>query len=158
MGIEKFDDEFSPVVPGRTPNVDSLADGEYILEISEAELVTTRYTGDDIVRWVYKIVDAPDSEKHKVGTLFEKGSLLRAQDDVNRLGAELMSLGIACGEWSAASGKPFSKMLPVALTSLKSVTVQATKSSYTGKNGKLYHNLNVRSKTNLKKMPSDMPF
>lgn len=152
--LEQFDNDFTPVAPGRTANVEVLPNGDYILEIAEAELTTTRYTGETLVRWVYKVLSGPAH----TGLSVENGNLLRSQDAVNRLGADLMVLGVNCNEWSAAGGKPFSKMLPQALLSLKGVKVNANKSTTEGRNGKTYHNLNIRSRTNLSEMPVEMPF
>ena len=154
--LDQFDGDFLPIVPGRTAGVDTLPDGDYILEVVSAELTTTRHTGDDIVRWAYKVLHGGVPQ----GSIFESVTFLRGQDSANRLGSDLMLMGVATNEWTAASGKPFSKMLPQTLPTLKGVKLKVSKTSSTAKSGKMYHNLNINSRTTQAEMPvdADMPF
>ena len=153
-GLSQFDDTFQPMAPGRTPNVDALADGEYTMEIISAELVTTPKTGEAILRWIYKI----HAGESYVGNRIEAATFFRNAEACNMLGADLLVLGIPTNDWKASAGKPFSKMLPECLPGLSGIHFAATKISRVV-GSKTYHNIRIKTRTEPAAMPSEpLPF
>lgn len=156
MSLEQFDDSFAPIQPGRTPGLDVLPDGDYIMEVSTVELQTTQKTGEPIVRWILKIIDGPVSSIGRI----EWANFLRGQDQANLLGADLMVLGLPTDTWVAGhpSGKKFSEELPKGLASLNGCRFTASKTSKSG-GVKVYHNLRIKGKAAVSDMPKEpLPF
>lgn len=141
MDLHQFDQNFTPVVPGRTPGLDALRDGDYLLKVAKAELATTPKLGESIVRWLYTVVEGPSM----TGGTVEHVTFLRTQEQANALGADLLQMGVPTTSWVAANGKAFSTELPGALSFLKGVTIQVAKTSKQGVGDRVYHNLRIRS-------------
>lgn len=146
MGLEQFDGVFNPANTGRADGLETLTDGDYTLTIMRANLgvVETR-TGEsiDTLSWQYRT---------STGQVIENTSWLRDIRACNVLGADLALLGFPVNTWNAG-GVPFSKALPAAVQQLPGIVMLATKTSYE-KNGKVYHNLRVRSRA---AAPQPMP-
>ena len=154
MGFDQYDNGYNPQDTGRTQNLDALADGAYTFEVLSAELATTEKTGEDILRWKYKVV----SGHSLVGGVIEHVNFFRSQQAVNLLGADLMLLGIPTQTWTVANGKPFSKMLRQWLPEMKGMLFNANKVTVT-KDGRQYHNLRIRGlASDIAPMPENMPF
>lgn len=149
--LEHFDDVFSPSdVP---TGIEGLPDGEHVFTIQTADVtsVTTR-DGQTVpvVRWLYRTA----------GRSIEMTTWLRDTKAVNMLGADLGILGVPVLEWKKANGKPFSKMLPDAISRLPGVSFRGIKTT-NDKGLRVYHNLKIVSvvATGALSMPMDkLPF
>jgi len=147
LELEHFDDVFSPAdVP---TGIEGLPDGEHVFTIQTAD-VTTVTTRDGqtvpVVRWLYRTTD---------GRSIEMTTWLRDARSINLLGAELGILGVPVREWKKANGKPFSKMLPDAVSLLPGVAFRGVKTT-NDKGLRVYHNLKIVSVVDTGNMPMPM--
>ena len=152
MSLDQFDSDFTPYLPGRTPGLDSLADGEGIYEIVDCDLFVTKGTGDTVFKMGVKVLSGPSK-----GNVAETVRVLRGSDDARRLGSDLLALGFDCQNWTVANGKPFSKMLPEAIQVMAGITFKGAKVSGEGRTGNRWHALNIYGRTTEKTVPAD-PF
>jgi hypothetical protein len=128
--IARWDADFVPQAE-RRPGLDALANGDYDLEVVEAELVLTEKTRDVILRTALRVLPA--------GGVYEHVYFFRTQEAVNRLGADLVTLGFEVP-------RPFSRHLPGIVARLKGVRFRARKAESKGKDGRTFHNLFVNSR------------
>src|SRR5688500_6456877 len=99
--LSRFNDEFAPDT-GRRLGVESLPDGDYDLQILEAELTRTEKKRDPILRLALRILDGPAADRE-----IERAYFLTSQDGVNRLGGDLLLLGFDVGKWTPQHGRNF---------------------------------------------------
>jgi hypothetical protein len=128
--IARWDADFVPQAE-RRPGLDALANGDYDLEVVEAELARTEKTRDVILRTALRVLPA--------GGVHEHVYFFRSQEAVNRLGADLVTLGFEVPH-------PFSQHLPGIVARLKGVRFRARKAESKGKDGWTFHNLFVNSR------------
>jgi hypothetical protein len=140
--ISHFDREFTPQ-SGRRQGIDSLANGDYDLEIAEAELTRTEKTREPLLRLLLRVL--PE------GGVYEHVYFFRTQDAVNRLGADLVTLGCPLEE-----KRPFSQQLPRAVAHLSGIRFRAKKAeNKSADGGKTYHNLHINARLTARSpMPS----
>ena len=149
--LEHFDDVFAP--EDIATGIEGLPDGEHVFTIQTADVtsVTTR-DGQTVpvVRWLYRTA----------GRSIEMTTWLRDTKSLNMFGADLGILGVPVLEWKKANGKPFSKMLPDAISRLPGVSFRGVKTT-NDKGLRVYHNLKIVSvvATGDLSMPMDkLPF
>lgn len=138
--IAQFDREFAPQ-SGRRPGLDAMASGDYDLEIAEAELTRTEKTREPLLRLALRVLPQ--------GGTYEHVYFFRTQDAVNRLGADLVTLG-----FPLAANQPFSRQLPGVVGRLTGVRFRAKKSETKADSGKVYHNLFINSRLTGSPMPA----
>lgn len=152
MSLDQFDSGFKPENEYNIPQISVLTNGAYRLLVRSVDLKPTK--SGTILRWRLEVKEGPSH----VGLIVEHVHFLDSQEGVNRLGADLMLLGIPVNEWTVANGRPFSQQLPIAVQTMRGIEIAAEKTSSDGRdNNKVYHYLNFRSKTQSAPMP-DMPF
>lgn len=160
MSLDEFDKEYNPTDSGKPLTLENLEDGAYVLTVQSAQMVKTERTGEDILRWLYRVVSGPSM----VGSIVEAVNFFRSQVSVNILGSDLALLGLPTSTWTVANGKPFSKMLRESLPGLAGVTFSAAKVTTDRGNGKIYHNLRIKTRVGgaapMPEQPvgSDLPF
>jgi len=160
MSLDQFDKEYNPSDAGKPLTLESLEDGVYVLTVQSAALVKTERTGEDILRWMYRVVQGPSM----VGSVVESVNFFRSQVSVNILGADLALLGLPTSTWTVGNGKPFSKMMRESLPGLAGITFSAAKVTTDKGNGKVYHNLRIKTRVSgASPMPeqpieNDLPF
>ena len=138
--INGFSEEFDPT-SNRKLNLESLSDGEYTLQVIDANLDRVQSTGAAVLRWILKVIDGASCQ----GAMVEKVNFFSSQAGVNALGADLSMLGVNCKEWKA-KGIPLGRGIVEALPSLRGVVfVGRKRTSVNQTSGKTYHNLNVLS-------------
>lgn len=150
MSLEQFDSQFNARDAGRVPaGLETLPDGDYSLEIVRADLQTTKKTGETILRWFYRVLDGAQAGQQVEATAF-----FRTLANVNNVGADLELLGHSTADWTAANGKPFSKMLPQVLPLLVGIKFRGRKESTPGANGRTFPNLRILARS---AAPAAMP-
>jgi hypothetical protein len=147
--IEKFDAEYKPD-GGISPGPESLPDGEYDFEITAATLTKTANKGVPLLRLMLRVIGGALD-----GRTLERPSFLDKQKGIDRLGADLVTLGFNAETWNTAHGKRFSHELVAALPRLAGVTFSGKKttSDQVDKNGEPYHNIYINSLVRLTDMP-----
>jgi hypothetical protein len=143
--LEEFDDDFKPAEVNQKPGVGDLADGNYEIEIENAELVNTPQTGELILRWSLKVFDGP---RNYIGFRFETASFFRTQSNVDFLGKDLGTLGFPTDKWNRQHGTSFSKELAKAVPQLRGIRYLAKKVATKDKQdaAKVYHNLYINKR------------
>lgn len=138
--INNFGEEFDPT-SNRKLQLESLQDGEYTVQVVDANLDRIQSTGAAVLRWTLKVLEGPSCQN----SLVEKVNFFASQAGVNALGADLQILGINCKEWKE-KGIPLGRGIVESLPKLIGVVFVGRKRTSTNQtNGKVYHNLNVLS-------------
>jgi len=147
--LKKFDAEYAPE-GGITPGPESLPDGEYDFQITSADVEKTKKSGMPILRMGLRVVGGALD-----GRTLERASFLDKQKGINRLGADLITLGFDADTWTMAHGKSFGDELRAAIQRLAGVTFSGKKvtSDDVDQNGDHYHNIYINSLTRLAGMP-----
>ena len=138
--INNFGDDFDPT-SNRKLQLESLQDGEYVVQVVDANLDRIQSTGAAVLRWTLKILEGASCQN----ALVEKVNFFASQAGVNALGADLQILGINCKAWKD-QGIPLGRGIVESLPKLIGVVFVGRKRTSTNQtNGKVYHNLNVLS-------------
>jgi hypothetical protein len=138
QAVSHWDADFVPQA-GRRPGLDALANGDYDMEIVEAELVHTEKSRDWILRTALRVLPA--------GGVYEHVYFFRTLDAYNRLGADVVTLGFEAAQ-------PFSQHIPGIVARLRGVRFRARKAESKGKDGQVYHNLYINSRLAGTPMPT----
>ena len=139
--IRRFDEHYKPSEGGgQRPGLDLLPDGDYHLEIVSAELTATKKTGQSIFRLSLKVLDL-GSRFH--GQIVERASFFTSQENVDILGADLLTLGFDSDQWTTKAGRPFSSELLKAAPQLVGLCFRGQKVAKESDKGKSYHNLYI---------------
>jgi|SRR6516162_5787020 hypothetical protein len=136
--LEQFDNSFKP--KGQTAGVDALPDGFYVCEVVDAGFVRTPKQQELLYKLHCRVLTGPYE-----GTVVERTSFLRTQDNLDHLGGDLKTLGFDTEKWGAAKGRPIAKELESAAPKLLGVRFAGKKDTTTGTNGKDFHNLRINS-------------
>jgi hypothetical protein len=154
--LARFNDEFAPET-GRLLGLESLQDGDYDFQITEAELTRTLKTRDLILRLTLSVHGGPAD-----GRAVEHVYFLTKQEKVNRLGGDLLLLGFDADKWTPQHGRNFAAEVGRTVASLRGLCFRGHKSSNQDGNGKVWHNLNISARLADRPMPSmspeDLPF
>jgi hypothetical protein len=134
--LSRYDQDYVPQA-GRRPGLDSLADGDYDFAIQGADLARTEKTRQPILRLELKVVPG--------GQILEHVYFFSEQRNVDRLGADLCTLGFDADQWTAQNGRRFSAELPAAVARLTGIRFRGHKVTVT-KDGKTHHNLYVNAR------------
>lgn len=136
--LAQFDQDAAPA-QGRRQGLENLADGDYDLEITSAELVRTDKQNELILRVGLKVATT--------GQTVEYAYFFRTQQNVNFLIADLCTLGLDADQWKPPA-RPFSQELPKFTASLRGVRFRGKKVSTPSKDdpNKPYHNLYVNQR------------
>jgi hypothetical protein len=132
------------------PDLDTLPDGDYDFEILDADL--TRATGKQAGVRILTLVLRPNG-----GATVRHTYWLRDQEQMNRLGADLVVLGFDADKWGKAGGKSIAQALPEAVARLKSVRFRGRKATREGTGnhaGKKFHDLHVGARIGGSAMPA----
>lgn len=134
--IGRFDQDYQPAERETfLPGLEALRDGTHILEIVRAELGRTTKSREAIFKLILRAAD---------GLTLERAYFFRDQDAVDRLGADLVLLGLDADRWNGRHGRRFSVELQKALPKLAGVRFQAKKETKASDNPqKPFHNLYV---------------
>lgn len=135
--IAQFGQDFNPNSSSFV-KPDQMADGEYGVAITKAELTQLQSTGEPIYRITMKIEEGPGH----IGSLVEKVTFFRNQVSVNILGAELKLLGIPTDQWKTRNIS-LARGFAEAATALVNLGATMRKRTTQAKDGKSYHNLNL---------------
>jgi hypothetical protein len=148
--INNFSEEFDPT-SNRKLQLESLQDGEYTVQVVDANLDRIQSTGAAVLRWTLKILEGSSCQNG----LVEKVNFFASQAGVNALGADLQILGINCKAWKD-QGIPLGRGIVESLPKLIGVVFVGRKRTSTNQtNGKVYHNLNVLSVKKSAKQAND---
>lgn len=147
MALADFDREYAPKESEFHPGPEILPDGLYTLEILSVALKRSPRAGTPIFAMVCRVVGGPVG-----GAVLERGSVLTSQQNIDRLGADLVTLGLDAGEWKAEKGRPFSKELVANMARLPGKKFVAQKKANES-DGKVYHNLYINSLVSGAAMP-----
>lgn len=148
--INNFGDDFDPT-SNRKLQLESLQDGEYTVQVVDANLDRIQSTGAAVLRWTLKILEGASCQN----ALVEKVNFFASQAGVNALGADLQILGINCKAWKD-QGIPLGRGIVESLPKLIGVVFVGRKRTSTNQtNGKVYHNLNVLSVKKAAKQTND---
>lgn len=136
--LEQFDDAFTPK-QGITSGIEAISDGAYDFTILNAALTTTKTSQTLILRMEIKC--------ESLGVVAEKPYFLTSQEQIDRLGGDLATLGFPVGTWNAANGKKFSVEMSKAIGQLPGLRFKGTKKTSENKKDatKPYHNLYINS-------------
>jgi hypothetical protein len=158
--LSRFDDEFS--VPddmrgggGQRPGLDVLEDGSYIFDVVEGGYARTSKSNDDVFRLVLRVMNGP-----LAGIILEKAYFLSSLENAQRLGADLISLGVPADRWTKQAGVRFSQAIrdPGVAKALAGKRFSGKKTSKDGTNKKgeavKYHNLYINALVGTSPMPS----
>jgi hypothetical protein len=157
--LSRFDDEFS--VPddmrggGQRPGLDVLEDGSYIFDVVEGGYARTSKSNDDVFRLVLRVMNGP-----LAGIILEKAYFLSSLENAQRLGADLISLGVPADRWTKQAGVRFSQAIrdPGVSKALAGKRFSGKKTSKDGTNKKgeavKYHNLYINALVGTSPMPS----
>ena len=148
--LNNFGDDFDPT-SNRKLQLESLQDGEYTVQVMDANLDRIQSTGAAVLRWTLKILEGASCQN----ALVEKVNFFASQAGVNALGADLQILGINCKAWKD-QGIPLGRGIVESLPKLIGVVFVGRKRTSTNQtNGKVYHNLNVLSVKKAAKQTND---
>ena len=161
MALEDFDEHFNCVteIPGRTPGLESLADGEYVFRIVSVgeKVVTMADRKTDLITWVYAIESGPGP----AGIQVEEPVWLNEQKRANQLGSVLVTLGVPANHWRE-QGIKFSVGFRAAVPGLVGVRFKAKKTANASKtSSKIYQNLEILTIMGVGTAPPssyDLPF
>jgi hypothetical protein len=145
--LSRYDRDYAPQA-GRRPGIDTLADGDYDFSIQGAILDRTEKNREPILKLELKA--APG------GNVIEHVYFFRTQDAIDRLGADLCTLGFDADQWTAQNGRRFSAELPAAVARLTGVRFRGHKTAVQ-KDGKTFHNLYVNARLAGTPMPGTAP-
>jgi hypothetical protein len=134
--LSRYDRDYVPQA-GRRPGIDTLADGDYDFLIQGAILDRTEKNREPILKLELKA--APG------GNVIEHAYFFRTQDNIDRLGADLCTLGFDADQWTAQNGRRFSAELPAAVARLTGLRFRGHKTTVQ-KDGKTFHNLYVNAR------------
>jgi len=131
--LSRYDEEYRPEQPVM-PGLDKLADGDHDFEILGADLGRTAKSQDVILRLQCRVDGA---------LVIEHSYFFGSQTQINKLGADLVSLGFS----EFLKPASFSASLKAVLPKLKGIRFRGHKSSdRSAKDNKVYHNLLVISR------------
>lgn len=136
--LEQFDDAFAPK-QGITNGLEALADGAYDFTILNANISTTKNSGTTILRLEIKC--------EQLGSIVEKPYFMTGQEQIDRLGGDLATLGFPAGTWNKEHGKKFSVEMAKAIDQLPGLRFKGTKKTNPNKSdpSKPYHNLYINA-------------
>ncbi len=134
--LARFDDDFQPT-QGRKPNLDTLPDGDYEMEIVDCDLVRTKKTLDPILRMTLRVLTGA-----MPGMVVEHGQLIKTQVAANVIGGDLMMLGLDAHLW-VAPDRPFSQELDKAIPQLAGRKFKSRKVAEKATDGKVYARLYI---------------
>jgi hypothetical protein len=135
--IFRFDGDFHADA-GIRPGVEAMPVGAYDLEVLDCDLTRAKTTAlDPILEIQVRVLAGPTPQQ--AGFAYSWTHWLVRQEDVNRLGGALCTLGFAA-EVNAPTG--FSRALPDILTRLPGLRFRARKTERRG-DSKVFHNLVV---------------
>lgn len=139
--LEQFDQGFVPTERNSQfrPGLDSIPDGDYSWSIVSAELTTTQKSETRILRTELRC--------EELGKVIERVYFLTTQEQADRLGGDLATLGYDVGTWTAQHGKKFSAELVKAVMTMAGRRFKGTKKTAPNKNQpeKPYHNLYINA-------------
>lgn len=135
--LNGFAAEYQPKHGGFAPDVNTLGNGNYDFEIVKATADKTK-NGDDIFKVQMRVL--PGSNE------VQKSYWFNGQGDVNRLGADLMALGLETGTIDDL-GKTLDG-IEGGKINLVGVRFRGSKDSYENKDKKTVHTFKVMSKLN----------
>ena len=132
--LSRFDGEYKPEGSNRRAGLEALADGAYEFVILDAQLTRTDKSREAILRFELRVLNGPSGNGLEVEHVY----FFRTQAAVNRLGADLVALGLPADRW----GNQFSRQLPGAIASLAGRKFRATKDTSPG-DDRTFHNLRI---------------
>lgn len=133
--LDSFAAEYKPDAGGFYPGLETINDGNYVFAIQAARLDRAR-NGDRILELHLRVAPGTYVVQHTYW--------LNRQESMNRLAADLLSLGFDSDRWGTQD-RPLSKELPQAAERMKGLYFQGHKSSNEA-NGKTYANLRIVGK------------
>lgn len=134
-----FDQEYKPEASKFRPGLETLPDGPYDFEVTDAELKKSARQQMRILELGLKV---------NGGAVIQHAYFLDTQDQMNRLGADLCVLGIPADKWGKAGGVSVAVGLPQAVKQLPGIRFRGSKDHNTteardGGQPKTFHNLRV---------------
>lgn len=144
--LASFDDDYKPEKPFR-PGIDTLADGDYEMEIVEANLAHAS-TGDRVLNLDLRV---------NGGTVVQHTYWLKTQAGMNSLGADLCTLGFDANKWGKTGGKSIKEALPESVKKLPGIRFKCTKKRRDGSGanaGKVYHDIYINARISGRSMPA----
>jgi len=148
-----FDQEYKPEASSFRPGLDTLPDGSYDFEITDAELKRSPKQGIRILELGLKV---------NGGAVVQHSYFLDTIEKVNRMGADLCVLGIPADKWGQAGGVSIKDGLPAAVKQLPGIRFRGSKDHNTppaipGKEARTFHNLRILCRTANTPMPATPP-
>jgi hypothetical protein len=145
--VDRMQKEYTPDLNQRLPGPDLLPDGTYRLAILEAELTKTQKNPETIFRLKVRVLQGPEGS---AGAVIERATFFRQVDSMNRLGGELVALGLDADKWGKR-GPTWSQECLAACPKLKGVQCAAYKTTTKaeakpGVEAKTYHNLYINGR------------
>lgn len=134
--VSRFDNDFRPQ-PARRPDVSILPDGDFDFEIVDAAPERVGKNRDAALRLGLKVLSGPAA-----GNVVDHLWWLTSQDNIDRLGSDLNTLGLDADQWKAPA-RPFSRELQNALPRLRGLRFRGRKQKNES-GGKVYQNLYVQ--------------
>jgi hypothetical protein len=140
--ISDFDKQFAAREPEFRPGPELLPDGVHQFEILSVALRKSSKSGTPIFAMVLRVAAGPIA-----GTLIERASVLTSQQAIDRLGGDLVTLGLDADQWTAANGRPFSGQLVANMGKLPGKRFVAQKKTNPNETdpSKPYHNLYINA-------------
>lgn len=159
--LKQYDQGYVPAEKQfqQMPNVSSLTDGDYVMEVTFAAMRKTPKEHEDVFTMHLRVLTPGDSRL----VIVEHTYFFRRAESINYLGTDLDILGMGAKEWTAAHGKEFSIEFAKCLDEgrLRGVCFSGKKVTLPPKQagGKPIHNLYVNYKCprpgNAPPMPED---
>jgi hypothetical protein len=149
--IDGMSESFDPSVKLQVQN---LEDGDYEFVVADMALTKVESTGDPIVRWGLEVAAGPAPK----GATVERTSFINSQVGLNILGSDLVILGGLDKDWRKSKVN-LGKQITSAIGKVIGTRIKAKKNTtVSAKNGKTYHNLNLKSVVSETNGTEDQPF
>src|SRR5579871_4659634 len=100
--IDRWSQQYTPHQGGFEPGPEVLPEGLYDFEITGATLKKTDKTSETIFELGVRVLGGPCA-----GIGFQRPSFFRSQENLDRLGGDMVLLGLDANQWGKR-GKPWS--------------------------------------------------
>lgn len=137
--LDRWANEYKPEADGRMPGPELLPDSSYEFEIVAATMRKTQKKQDTIFALHLRVRGGAQD-----GAELERVTWFNRQEDVNRLGGDMVTLGLVDAKDWGKRNKPWSQELRDACPRLKGLRFRGSKTSSEG-DKKTFHNLFVNA-------------
>ena len=132
--LDAYGANYQPKANEFPDDATTLPNGAYDFEITGAEMARSTKSGDDIFQLTLRLLPGQMEYRHSYW--------FTSQRNLNRLGADLLTLGLPAKDWTAV--KKILAQVEAKQPVLNGIRFRAVKTSRDGKDNKVYHDLAVQ--------------